>query len=163
MAKYLATSLAIENVVSAPRVIKSCILTTHYMEEADILCDRIAIIDHGRIIKTGTPEQLKASFGGDIVRLGVKRKKELRRLLSKKDFIRKMTESDDGLEVTTTDGARVIPKIMKLADSKGIEIDSATLKRPTLEDVFISLTGKDIRAQEAEGMSAMAKARFRGR
>lgn len=125
------------------------ILTTHYLEEADLLCDRIAIIDHGKIIKSGTPEQLKSSLGGDVVRIGVENKKRLYMLLKGKEFVKAIKESDDGLEITTHDGARVIPKITKIADSNRIPIDYATVKRPSLEDVFISLTGRDIREEGA--------------
>jgi ABC-2 type transport system ATP-binding protein len=132
------------------------ILTTHYLEEADLLCDRIAIIDHGKIIKMGTPEELKASLGGDVVRVGTGKKKELYKLLKGKPFIKRIKETEDGLEMTTEDGSKVIPKITQLADSKKIEIDYATVKRPSLEDVFISLTGKGIREESADSKSQMA-------
>ncbi len=138
------------------------ILTTHYLEEADVLCDRLAIIDHGKIIKFGTPEGLKSSFGGDIVRIGMERKRELYELLKRKPFIKAIKETKDGLEITTQDGAKAIPQIMKLADSKKLTINYATVKRPSLEDVFISLTGRDIR-EEGAADSLIALARFGAR
>jgi ABC-2 type transport system ATP-binding protein len=137
------------------------ILTTHYLEEADLLCDRIAIIDRGKIIKSGTPEALKGSLGGDVVRIGTEKKKQLYALLKGKPFVKTVKESEDGLEITTQDGSTVIPRIAKIADAKGITINYATIKRPSLEDVFISLTGKDIR-EEGAGEAAQW-ARFRGR
>lgn len=130
------------------------ILTTHYLEEADLLCDRIAIIDHGRIIKIGTPEALKRSLGGDVVRIGVAKKKELRDALKGKPFIKDIKETKDSLEITTKDGAKALPLITKVADSKRITIEYATLKRPSLEDVFISLTGREIREEEGENSLA---------
>ncbi len=138
------------------------ILTTHYLEEADLLCDRLAIIDHGKIIKFGTPEGLKSSLGGDVVRIGVEKKKDLYELLKKKPFIKAMKETRDGLEITTRNGAKALPKITKIADSKGLAIDYATVKRPSLEDVFISLTGREIREEEADS-SAAGRTRFGGR
>ncbi len=126
------------------------ILTTHYLEEADMLCDRIAIIDHGRIIRTGTPEALKTSLGGDVVRIGTDKKKKLYRLLKGRSFVKSIKESHDGLEISTEDGSRVIPVIAKVADSNNIRIDYTTMKRPSLEDVFISLTGRDIREEGAD-------------
>lgn len=133
------------------------ILTTHYLEEADILCDRLAVIDHGKIIKTGTPEALKTSLGGDIVRVGAAKKKELCRLLENRNFIKSIKETTDGLEISTKDGSRVIPLIAKIADSNKIELDYTTIKRPSLEDVFISLTGRGIREEGADAGSAWAK------
>ena len=137
------------------------ILTTHYLEEADLLCDRIAIMDHGRIIKTGTPEALKISLGGDVVRIGAEKKKELYGLLKKRSFVRSIKESEDGLEISTKDGSRVVPLIARIADSNRIKIDYTTIKRPSLEDVFISLTGRTIR-EEGAGNDLQWK-RFRGR
>ena len=133
------------------------ILTTHYLEEADILCDRLAVIDHGKIIKSGTPEALKTSLGGDIVRVGATKKKELYKLLKNKSFIKNIKETADGLEISTKDGSRVIPLITRIADSKKIEIDYTTIKRPSLEDVFISLTGRGIREEGADAESAWAR------
>ncbi len=137
------------------------ILTTHYLEEADSLCNRIAIIDHGRIIKSGTPDALKRSLGGDIVRIGVERKKELVHLLKGRAFIKSVKESDEGLEISAKDGSKAIPMITKIADSKGIKISYATAKQPSLEDVFIHLTGRNIREEAADNESAWK--RFRGR
>ncbi len=137
------------------------ILTTHYLEEADSLCNRIAIIDHGKIIKSGTPDSLKRSLGGDVVRIGVERKTELMRLLKGKPFINSVKESNEGLEISAKDGSKTIPMIAKIADRDGISISYATVKQPSLEDVFIHLTGRDIREEGADGESAWK--RFRGR
>jgi ABC-2 type transport system ATP-binding protein len=137
------------------------ILTTHYLEEADSLCNRIAIIDHGKIIKSGTPDELKRSLGGDVVRIGVGRKTELMRLLKGKPFIISVKESDEGLEISAKDGSKAIPMITRIADTKGISISYATVKRPSLEDVFIHLTGRNIREEGADRESSWKK--FRGR
>jgi len=126
-------------------------LTTHYLEEADLLCNRIAIIDHGKIIKSGTPESLKASLGGDVIRIGVEKKKELYNLLKGRSFVKEIKETGEGLEITATNGSKAIPQISSLAGSKRIVINQVTVKRPSLEDVFISLTGRDIREEGSDG------------
>ncbi len=132
-------------------------LTTHYLEEADALCSRIAIIDNGKIIRSGTSEELKRSLGGDVVRIGVDKKKQLFGLVKRNKLIKKIKESNDGLEITATDGTKVIPIVAKIADSHKINISYATIKRPSLEDVFIRLTGKSIR-DETPAVSARFRA-----
>ncbi|MGD0728553.1 MAG: ATP-binding cassette domain-containing protein [Candidatus Micrarchaeaceae archaeon] len=126
------------------------ILTTHYMEEADELCDRIAIIDHGKIIKLDTSEKLKDSLGGDIIRVGTAKRKELIAKLKKNKLFHSIKESEGGVEITTKNGSEAIPKIIEIAQKAGIDVEYTTLKRPTLEDVFISLTGKEIRSESAD-------------
>ena len=140
----------------------SIILTTHYMEEADELCDRIAIIDHGKIIKMGTPEDLKGSFGGDVIRIGTKEKKKLHALLKTVSGIKNIKESETGIEISGNDGSRLMPIIAKAANKNKLEIDYMTVKRPTLEDVFIGLTGRDIREESASSKDAL-RAFARGR
>lgn len=137
-------------------------LTTHYMEEADELCNRVAIIDHGRIIKIDTPERLKDSLGGDIIRVGSNKPKELVALIKKSKIANSAKGYDGGIEITTKNGSEVIPKVIEVAKRAGIEVEYTTLKRPTLEDVFISLTGKGIR-EESASEAEMLKHRFRGR
>jgi ABC-2 type transport system ATP-binding protein len=125
------------------------ILTTHYMEEADELCDRIAIIDHGKIIKLDTSEKLKDSLGGDIIRIGTNKQAQLIALLKKNKLFKKIKSYDDSIEITIKNGSEAIPKLIELARKSGITIEYTTLKRPTLEDVFINLTGKEIRDESA--------------
>jgi len=134
------------------------ILTTHYMEEADELCDRIAIMDHGRIIKLDTPERLKDSLGGDIIRIGTPKLGELMNLLKKSGIALSVKQYDSSIEVTAKNGSAAIPKIIALASRAKVSIDYTTLKRPTLEDVFISLTGKEIRSETADSSDQMRSA-----
>ncbi len=140
------------------------ILTTHYMEEADELCGRIAIIDHGKIIKLDTSERLKDSMGGDLIRIGTKKPRELVALVKKRKMGIKVAEIGGNVEITTHNGSSAIPKILGAAEAAGIDVEYTTLKRPTLEDVFISLTGKDIRAEQASDADKLRNSRiFRGR
>jgi ABC-2 type transport system ATP-binding protein len=127
------------------------LLTTHYMEEADAICDRIAIIDHGKIIKLDTAERLKDSLGGDIITISAAEPKRLMAVLKRQKSFGRIKEHNGFLEITTKDGSKAIPKIIEMAEKAGMAVDSATLKRPTLEDVFISLTGNEIREEAASG------------
>ena len=138
------------------------ILTTHYMEEADELCDRIAIMDHGKIIKMGTSDSLKDSLGGDIIRIGASDTAKLARLLKKNKMFSRVKDHKDSVEVATKNGSQAIPKVIEIAQRNKIDVEYTTLKRPTLEDVFISLTGKEIRAESASDTDKMKNA-LRGR
>jgi ABC-2 type transport system ATP-binding protein len=140
------------------------IITTHYLEEADELCDRIAIIDHGKIIALDTPERLKDSLGGDIIRIGTEQPERLASALRRAKLGTNIKEyGGNTVEITAKNGSELLPKVIRLAAKEKIDTESSTIKRPTLEDVFITLTGKDIRAEQADGISAMMKFRQRGR
>ena len=125
------------------------ILTTHYMEEADYLCDRIAIIDNGKIIALDTPENMKNFLGGDVLKIETRDLDNLDKIL-KFDWIKDKKKFDGYLNVTVTDGGSAIPAILKASSESGIKIDSVHMIRPSLEDVFIHYTGRTIREQEAE-------------
>jgi len=132
-------------------------LTTHYMEEADQLADRIAIIDMGKIVASGTPDELKRSIGGDVVVLSpcVIKTEEceefLRRtkaVLSGKPFILGMQDADTNLSVYVQNGEAAAPNIMRLLANDGIDIQTLSVSRPSLDDVFLKYTGRSIRARE---------------
>lgn len=127
------------------------VLTTHYMEEADRLCNRIAIIDHGRIINMGTPQELKASLGGDIITLGLSSEEDARKLLdnySNRPGLSSVSVSGNTVRVTATNGERAIPDILGTTTQLGLTIESVNLHKPTLDDVFLHYTGKGIRDEE---------------
>lgn len=126
------------------------ILTTHYMDEADFLCKRIAIIDKGKIIALDTSDKLKDVLGGDVVTLQVSDAGKMKRLMEKLECVKKVDVFDGNLNVTIKDGGKNIPKIVQLAEKNHVQIDSVILKRPSLEDVFIHYTGRTIREQEPE-------------
>lgn len=129
-------------------------LTTHYMEEAEN-CSRIAIIDHGKIIALGTPQELKSKFGGDILTLNVEDSEEAKKILIEKYKFKDIMHDGDKLEFEVTHGEKFIPGFIKEFPFK---VNSISLRKPTLEDVFISLTGRVIRegsANAAERMKTM--------
>lgn len=126
------------------------ILTTHYMEEADYLCDRIAIIDHGKIVALDTPNKLKDVLGGDVVSLEVGDKLDkLAGLLKGFKWIKTMKSYNGTLNLTMESGEKRIPELINIAQKKGITVTSVNLHKPSLEDVFLHFTGKTIRESEA--------------
>jgi ABC-2 type transport system ATP-binding protein len=132
---------------------QTILLTTHYMEEADHLCDRVAIMDHGRILALDTPAGLKRSLGADtIVRVGSEGDPEtggLRRLaavLAAMEGARSAHVSEGGVLLYLSGPvARTLPRILAAAEANGFPVNDLTVTEPTLEAVFITLTGKDLR------------------
>ena len=134
-------------------------LTTHYMEEADALCNRIAIIDSGKMIVLGSPTQLKKEIpGSDIVSitvdgLPVGKLAELVSYVKALSFVRKLLVEDETLRVSVDSGATSLPVLMDAIRSSGGRILSASIHEQSLEDVFIHFTGKSIREGEAKKVS----------
>jgi ABC-2 type transport system ATP-binding protein len=127
----------------------SVILTTHYMEEADYLCDRIAIIDHGKIIALNTPSGLKKCLRGDCVSLTIEGRIDLiAAALGEKEWVKEIIRNEKMLDVIISDYEKNIPDIFQTAGNLGIGISSINFSKPSLEDVFIRLTGSTIREQE---------------
>ena len=120
----------------------SIILTTHYMEEADMLCNRIGIIDKGKIIALDTPTNLKSMLGGDIVKLKLKQDSNTD-ALKNLECISKMESLDGYLLLSVDDAKRNIPEILK-----HVEVESVEATSPTLNDVFLKLTGRNIKEQD---------------
>ncbi len=122
------------------------ILTTHYIEEADFLCSRVAFVDHGRIVALDTPEKLKNKMGGDIISLKVDFPVN-KNIFSKVKWIKNVKSLNDTLELTVDDGEKKILDVLDVAKKNGIKIHSVNLRKPSLEDVFIKITGKGIREE----------------
>lgn len=133
------------------------LLTTHYLEEADRLCDRLAIIDHGKIIAEGTPTSLKDELGGDVIKLAfpgdaaqaAQQRVRAAEILRGRSFINSLSEGDGNLVITAADGGRAMPQILRALDEAEIYVDDLTLTRPTLDDVFLKYTGERIREDGA--------------
>ena len=130
------------------------ILTTHYMEEADRLCDRVAIIDRGTIIALGTTESLKASIGGDVVTIASPDPDAIAGLLTA-SWVSGLERHDGMVTIRLQDADRHIPGIVTDLVRSGIGITSLSVRKPTLEDVFLHYTGRTIRDEEASGKEAM--------
>jgi ABC-2 type transport system ATP-binding protein len=120
-------------------------LTTHYLDEADALCDRLAIIDQGRIVAEGTPEQLKRQIAGDVVTLGVDDGERALALLSVQPFVREATAEDGAVRLYVERGEAALPAILRIVDGAGLELREISLTRPSLDDVFLRQTGRSLR------------------
>ncbi len=121
------------------------IITTHYMEEADLLCDRLAIIDHGKVVALDTPANLKKKLGGDVVRLKVS--KPNTKLVKKLRYVKSAKFEDGHLVLTVIDASKHLQEIL----SKVGSVEDVESRSPTLNDVFLHYTGSEIREQEGEG------------
>jgi ABC-2 type transport system ATP-binding protein len=126
------------------------LLTTHYLEEADALCDRVMIIDHGEIVAEGSPRELKREVVGDSVVLRVAEEgdghERARALLTSAPFVSSVTQADDDqLRCYVEDGASALPELLRLLDSQRVGLRSISLSEPTLDDVFLAKTGRSLR------------------
>lgn len=139
------------------------ILTTHYLEEADYLCDRIAFIDNGKIVALDTPANLKNRLEGEKLLLAVEKEaaEKFVDILANRPWIMDIEYNDDSISLTIIDGDVNIPEIFRLAHSAGVGISSINLHKPSLEDVFIQLTGSSIREETGTRRSAMRENRRR--
>jgi ABC-2 type transport system ATP-binding protein len=125
-------------------------LTTHYLDEADALCDRIAIIDHGKIVAEGTPEELKREVAGDLVTVSVIGDQQgAIDLLKDQPFVREASTEDGLVRLYVDHGEAAMPTILRLLDSAGIQLATIGLQRPSLDDVFLRKTGRSLRETAA--------------
>jgi ABC-2 type transport system ATP-binding protein len=142
------------------------ILTTHYMEEADKLCGRVAIIDKGKIIAMNSPEELKEEIGGDVITIKSPQNERLYELIKALPGIKHSETHDGKITISLPNAEERVMEIAGLATKNGLSISSLSISKPTLEDVFLHFTGRNIREQEANGgdhMRMFQRARMGGR
>ncbi|WP_212845729.1 ATP-binding cassette domain-containing protein [Catellatospora sp. IY07-71] len=121
-------------------------LTTHYLDEADALCDRLAIMDHGQIVAEGTPADLKQEVLGDVVSVNVRGEVgKAADLFDNAEYVRKLETTEQALRLYVEDGASAIPHVLRTLDADGVVIDGIELHRPSLDDVFLAKTGRSLR------------------
>jgi ABC-2 type transport system ATP-binding protein len=121
-------------------------LTTHYLDEADALCDRLAIMDHGQIVAEGTPAELKQEVLGDVVHVAMRKDiAAAAELFDSADYVKKLETGDDGIRLYVEDGGSAIPHVLRTLDNGGIKLTSIELHRPSLDDVFLAKTGRSLR------------------
>ncbi|MEU5723034.1 ATP-binding cassette domain-containing protein [Micromonospora sp. NPDC047738] len=123
-------------------------ITTHYLDEADALCDRIAIMDHGEVVAEGTPAELKREISGEVVLVGLDAAATPRaaELLDTEAYVNKLETVDEGgLRLYVDEGATAIPQVLRRLDGAGLDLRSIELHRPSLDDVFLTKTGRSLR------------------
>lgn len=127
-------------------------ITTHYMDEADVLCDRIAIIDYGKIVAMDSPSNLKRSIGGfDIIEVSLSNfTPSVMEKLKAMEFIKEVTEKEEALRISVEDAAKSMPVLIEEFKKMGVAILYLAIHEQSLEDVFIHYTGKTIREAEAQ-------------
>jgi ABC-2 type transport system ATP-binding protein len=139
-------------------------MTTHYLEEADSLCDRVAIIDHGKIVVIGSPEELKNGLGGDVITLSIKKDEDITGLIQQIQHVKEV-KKDNGNYVIKTENAEVTaPLIIETLRKENHIVTKLSLTKPTLNEVYLQYTGKSMRdATDESGETAMAKQMMMGR
>ncbi|MFQ5712109.1 MAG: ATP-binding cassette domain-containing protein [Candidatus Geothermarchaeales archaeon] len=125
-------------------------LTTHYLEEADILCDRLAIIDRGKIVAMGKPSELKDQIGGDIIQISIAEDSlNLEDLLTSLPYVKEVRRVDDLYRLKVSRGEEVLPKVLMEILERKIDIKTVSLIKPTLDQVFLEYTGRSLRDAHA--------------
>ncbi|MDK2826756.1 MAG: type transport system ATP-binding protein [Methanolobus sp.] len=141
----------------------SIILTTHYMDEADKLCHRIAIIDKGKIIALDTSENLKNDIGGDVITIISPERDDLYSAIRSMPDIKNIELHDSSITIGIQNAEKHVAHIVNIASANNIEIKSLSINKPTLEDVFLHFTGRTIREEEANSKDKMRMIRKAGR
>src|SRR5437879_2824740 len=125
-------------------------VTTHYLDEADALCDRVAIIDYGKIVAEGTPEELKRAVAGDVVTLSVAGEQDRALdLIKAQPFVREAKVENGSVHLYVDRGEVAMPAILRLLDAAHMQIVTMELHRPSLDDVFLRQTGRSLRETAA--------------
>jgi ABC-2 type transport system ATP-binding protein len=123
-------------------------LTTHYLEEADALCDRIAIIDHGKIVVIGTPTDLKDSLGGDIMTVAIQKDVDITELIRNIEHVKEVKKENDSYIIKSANGEATAPLIIEALRKNGHVVTKLSLTKPTLNEVYLQYTGKSMRDAE---------------
>jgi ABC-2 type transport system ATP-binding protein len=139
-------------------------LTTHYLEEADALCDRIAIIDHGHIVKIGSPEELKASIGGDVIVVGVREAEpDISTEIARIKHVKDVKKNDSVYRIKSELGEEASPQIIDLIRSKGLHVTKISLTKPTLDEAYLEFTGRTLREEEGNRWQMLSQRMTMGR
>ncbi|MBS7621491.1 ATP-binding cassette domain-containing protein [Candidatus Bathyarchaeota archaeon] len=132
-------------------------MTTHYLEEADALCDRIAIIDHGKIVVTGAPGELKDSLGGDIIIITIKENADVTGIIKSVENIKDVRNENGSYRIKAENGEATAPLIIEALRRKGYTVTRLSLTEPTLNEVYLEYTGRAIRDTEESRTDFMAQ------
>jgi ABC-2 type transport system ATP-binding protein len=135
-------------------------MTTHYLDEADSLCDRVAIIDHGKIIKIDTPKNLKDSLGGDIIELKIENERtNVSDLLKKITGVKNVKKNGVEYRLKVKSAETLAPKLITMLTSKGHKVTKLSLSKPTLDEVYLEYTGRSLREEQSNSLDIMSMRR----
>jgi ABC-2 type transport system ATP-binding protein len=138
-------------------------LTTHYLEEADALCDRVAIIDHGKIVVIGTPAELKDSLGGDIINLAIQKDEDITELIRGVEHVKEVTKENGGYTIKSSNGELTAPLIIEAIRKAGYVVTKLSLAKPSLNEVYMMYTGRSMRDAEESREGVMTQRIAMGR
>jgi len=138
-------------------------MTTHYLEEADALCDRVAIIDHGKIVVTGSPTELKHNLGGDLITLAIKENEDVSGLIQKVEHVKEVRKEDGAYRIKAEVGEITTPLIIEALRKKGYTVMKLSLTEPTLNEVYLEYTGRSMRDAEESRENFMTQRMMRMR
>lgn len=137
------------------------ILTTHYMEEADKLCSRIAIVDHGKIVALDTPKKLKEELGGETITLKTRNNALFLEKVKEAGIARSAVIAGEEVKLTVENAHTLLPRVINIAAEHKVYIESISVQEPQLDDVFLHYTGRALRDSKGKEMSAMMRMRRR--
>ncbi|ARM76799.1 ATP-binding cassette domain-containing protein [Acidianus manzaensis] len=134
-------------------------LTTHYLEEADMYCDKIAIIDKGHILKIGSPKELKESLGGDVVLLETDNPEQAIKIISDIEGVVQVNQINSEIKAKVKNGEEIAPKIMEVLVKNKIKVTKISITQPTMDEVYMEYTGKSLREEQASSAEMMSMMR----
>ena len=123
----------------------SVLVATNYLDEADRICDRLTIIDHGRAVATGTPAVLKRAVGGDVLLVSTPQRERLAEVLGEQPWVKRVASTEAAVHVYVVDASIAMPALMRLALDRGVDLERLSYTQPTLDDVFLLHTGRELR------------------
>ncbi|MEM3703527.1 MAG: ATP-binding cassette domain-containing protein [Candidatus Bathyarchaeia archaeon] len=132
-------------------------MTTHYLEEADALCDRIAIIDHGKIVVTGSPSELKDSLGGDIITITIKEGADVTSIIERVENVKDVRNENGAYRIKAGNGEVTAPLIIEALRKRGYTVTRLSLTEPTLNEVYLEYTGRAMRDMEESRVEFMTQ------
>ncbi len=135
------------------------LMTTHYLEEAGALCDTIAIIDRGKIVKIGSPDELKESLGGDIIEIAVKEDADVEGIISNVPLVKSVKKLEGYYRIKAELGEEATPAVIEALRSKGYHVTRISLTKPSMDEVYLEYTGRTLRDAEADS-EEVRKQRF---
>jgi ABC-2 type transport system ATP-binding protein len=131
------------------------------MDEADFLCSKVAIIDHGKVLVIDTPSNMKSQLGNDIITISCSNSELCSEMLKKEEWVESIKTDNSNIIIGAKEIEKKLPTIIKLAEANNVEITSVDIRKPTLEDVFLHYTGRKIREEEGNAIPERFRRRFR--